>query len=444
MKRRKFVMNDFFNPYIFSRAVRPDEFIGRKNELRRLVSRIATGQSTAVVGQPHVGKTSILNYILDETTRVENFGDRFDNCVFSYLDAHMLRSVKAQATFWEYALAPLKQFIETNAGKNLEAAAAAFAVAEENQYQTFVIERMLNALENGNVRLILFIDEFDDLLSHPVLNSAEFYGGLRSLASRVPSFVLLIASRRDLSLLNSLTQEINPHSSPYFNVFTELHLGAFSTSSMNALMQLAGDNFTKNDRDFIRKISGGHPYLSQVAAAMLFDAHLEGKTDVMRYKVAGRSMYQQAKGHFLDTWRVWSNESRKAVTAVALSQIPKLVSGHRFSIQDLIEDLDDFSPELFALEGIGVVVQDDEGGWEITQDAFLWWLADEIRRSVRETEDFNSWLHAQELDGLFTKSERKKVGEAAKVVSSVLGKGATTLIESMAGAFGSALGSGLT
>ena len=39
-------------------------------------------------------------------------------------------------------------------------------------------------------------------------------------------FTLIIASRRSLDVLNHATQEINPHGSPYFNVFTEIRLGS--------------------------------------------------------------------------------------------------------------------------------------------------------------------------------------------------------------------------
>ena len=62
-------MPNRINPFIYSRSVQPDEFVGREPELRRLFSRLATGQSTAIIGLPHVGKSSLLNYVMDPARR---------------------------------------------------------------------------------------------------------------------------------------------------------------------------------------------------------------------------------------------------------------------------------------------------------------------------------------------------------------------------------------
>ena len=103
------------NPFIYSRPVQPDEFVGREPELRRLFSRLATGQSTAIIGLPHVGKSSLLNTVMDPGRRQALFGDEFDNDLFQILDAQMLRSVRSQTEFWAQALCALDDCI--NAGK---------------------------------------------------------------------------------------------------------------------------------------------------------------------------------------------------------------------------------------------------------------------------------------------------------------------------------------
>ena len=169
---------------------------------------------------------------------------------------------------------------------------------------------------------------------------------------------------------------------------------------------------------------------------MLWDAHEDGLEGEERYKVAGRYLYQQAKQHFSDTWNFWTNETRKAITAVALAQIPKLVGHRRFLVKELIDDLDDYGPELEALEIIGTITEGEEGEYVITQSSFLWWLADELLRNVRDEDEFKGWLRAQELDNLLTANEREKLGNAVRKVLEVAGRGATTLIDSFAKGFG--------
>lgn len=52
------------NPFFYGNPVSPDQFIGRRREVRRITGRIVNqGQSTAVVGEPRSGKTSLFLYL---------------------------------------------------------------------------------------------------------------------------------------------------------------------------------------------------------------------------------------------------------------------------------------------------------------------------------------------------------------------------------------------
>jgi hypothetical protein len=422
-------MNTQINPFIYSRAVMPHEFVGREKEVRRLLSRLSNDQSTAIIGLPHVGKTSLINYVMYSNIRQDSFGDVFQYDLLRVLDAQMLRSVRSQAEFWEQALKPL----EENLSKNIQVympLKEAYITAKENKFGTFVLEQLLTIFKENKVRLILFLDEFDDLLSHPpVLNSAEFYGSLRSLASRSLGLVLVLGSRRDLEQLNALTQEINPHGSPYFNVFTQITLATLPEDAFHELLDRGKDYFNTKDREYIRSVSGYHPLIVQAAAAKLWEANEEGLKDVRRYERAGRELYSDIKQNFSDTWRVWSDETRRVVTIVALTQIPKMLGQqHIFSLEDDLKKLSDYSGEIRTLEERGVLVH-SANGWTITQGAFLWWLTDELVRNVRDETDFKSWLQAQEMDGVLTMQQKNQLSKTTSVVLQYLSKGATTLIE---------------
>ncbi len=437
-------MNIAPNPFIYGRAITPAEFLGREKELRLLFGHLAKGQSTAIVSQPHMGKTSLLNYILDSKARQAAVGNHLDHTLFSFLDAQTLHGVKTQPSFWELALAPVAEWIKRNKSGAARPVAAPYETVQKNQFGMFVLEQLLSTLNASGLRLALLLDEFDDFLSHPVLNSAEFYGGLRSLASRSQSLALIIASRRDLVQLNQLTQAIKPHGSPYFNVFTEVRLEAWPEKALTQLLDRAGERFDKQDRRYIAYASGQHPFVAQAAAAKLWEADEEGLTGMARYRSAGRALYSETKLHFVDTWQSWTNETRKAVTAVALTQIPRLLTGHEFLVSELIEDLDDYGPELEMLEAAGLLAEGAKGEWRITQGAFLWWLADELRRNVRDDTEFKTWLLAQEMDGLLTSKERQKMSKAVQGTLGALGKGASTLIEAFAKGLGEAASKRLT
>jgi hypothetical protein len=417
------------NPFIYSRAVLPSEFVGRETEIKGLRSRLATGQSTAIIGLPHVGKTSLINYVSDPHIRKTRFGQEFDKDVFRVLDAHMLRAIKSQAEFWEYALSPLTEFLDDK--DHPQSRQANYQLVKQNNFGSFVLEQFFTYLKEQGIRFVLFLDEFDDLLSHPVLNSAEFYGSLRSLASRSLGLILVLGSRRDVEQLNSLTQQINPHGSPYFNVFTQITLKTMNDDAFNKIITQAGDHFNKEDIEYVKAVSGNHPLLMQAASAKLWEAEEQGFKGVIRYERAGRELYIEAKQNFSDTWRVWSSEVKRVITIVALSQIPKLMGKHAFAIDDDVKTLSDYSSELESLEDLGVLTQSDDR-WLITQGAFLWWLTDELKRNVRDETDFKTWLQAQELDGILTTKQKKQLSDKTSTVLGYLGKGATTLIEAFA------------
>ena len=432
--------------------------------MRRLLGRLATGQSAALIGQPHSGKTSFLNYVLDPRARRKIAGDKLDHCLFSYIDSQMLEHSFDQTAFWEQALRPLsyafappdtetassrpykqktvselvqeEKLIQRNGGlvKNYESAAIAkaYETAKKNHFGTFTLEQLFQVIGREGWQFVLLIDEFDALLTHPVLNKTEFYGGLRSLGSRCSGFAMVLASRHSLELLNQETQKINPHGSPYFNVFTELRLGPLPEVHANALINQAERRFGSLDRAFIAKASGLQPFLLQAAAGILWDLHIQGKRGIERYELAGDEMYRQTQAHFSDTWNTWSRAEQKVITFLALAQVNGMVGEHNFAWQRLIENITDYSAELRLLRDAGTIVKNGASSWKLTQEAFLWWWVDNLKTTLRDNSDFDRWLCAQELDGMLTKEECHQMDEAVQKVRGVLGDGASTLIESFA------------
>lgn len=64
--------------------------------------------------------------------------------------------------------------------------------------------------------------------------------------------------------------------------------------------------------------------------------------------------------------------------------------------------------------------------------AFLWWLADELVRTVRDEPSFEEWLRKQEWEGLLTRDEKQQLNKGVRAVVELLKDGAKTLIEAAA------------
>ena len=234
-------------PFHSGNPVSAVDFLDRRQAVRRIVGRLLRGESTAIVGEPRMGKTSLLLYLAAPETRADLYGEAVRAAAF-HLPGHpnpgqpvhpgpVLAAGVDAGQRAGGGFRPILPFVPPVSG-----------VPGQRLRQLHLGECFSNGCATSNRQLVLLIDEFDLLLNHPILNSAEFYGGLRTLASRSDgALALVIASRLPLTRLNQETQAFNPTGSPYFNIFSEIVLGDFPKDDVTALLRRAGDRFTPMD-----------------------------------------------------------------------------------------------------------------------------------------------------------------------------------------------------
>ncbi len=440
--------SDMINPFFYGTPIPSDLFVGREKELKRIVSRIRNrGQSSAVVGPTRSGKTSLLHYFEAPENGSALQGEATGHLLFSYLDAQGFDRDFTLARFWEQALRPLYHAaISPFPDSDL---ALAYKHCVENRFGVYSLGLVLAEMRREGWRLVLMLDEIDRLLHHPVLASAEFFGSLRSLASRGQgALALLIASRRSLAQLNEATQELNRTGSPYFNFLDEITLGPLTAAQVARLLEPASHRFTEQDYGFVVEVGGGHPYLLHVTASALWDAYYdeEGITPKERWRKAGQAAHDQAALAIADTWRLWPPATRKVFTGISLAHLSTLAEGgtlqdRSFDVESLILDLRNFGPERRSLQKQGLIAEDQRipGGFRVVPLVYLWWMAEEVIRIVRSDKPLAEWLRAQEWGELMTRSEKERLSGVLRSLGDVVKTGATSLIEAAAKGIGSNL-----
>ena len=412
------------NPFISGNPVSNENFINRRVEVSRVVGRILNhGQSSAIIGEPRSGKTSLLQYL--QTPEVSNalYGEQEKNLLFSYVDTLTLGRQFTPSGFWKYVLEP----VERAMGRELSPLKNSYLSCIKEDCGNFVLERLFGQLYLTGRRLVLLLDEFDAFLNNEIFHQSEFYGGLRSLASRSKGLVLIIASRQSLSNLNLGTQEFNRTGSPYFNFLDEIPLRPFSQKSVDILLALGQERFTKKDNGFIHRLAGGHPYFLQTAAFELWEAYENEdlKFPEERCEIMGENLYARAKQTLEDIWRLWTPVTKKAFGTVAFGEMPRLLAEKEFYIPNLLKKLPDYAPELKELKRRGFIKDDEEleSGYCVTAEVMLWFVADELLKALREDDSLGAWLHREEWDGVFTTGEKKQLTKAAKSVGWILRDG---------------------
>ena len=433
------------NPFSFGNPVRYDTFLGRKREMRKLVGRLVNGgQSTALIGEPRTGKTSLLNYIAEPDMQKNLYNEQAGKVHFAYFDAQILGDHFTQSDFWMHAFIVLKDAEVFEAGTPL---AEAFKECKKSGYSTFMLERLLARMHTQSLRLVLVIDEFDALLFHPILNRGEFFGGLRSLTSRYESLAIIIASRQSLTVLNEKTQELSRTGSPFFNIFEEVPIPPLDDNEISKLLGRAGKRFNQETRQHLITLAGGHPYLLQVAAHALWDAYEDGEKDATkRWKMTGDTLFRQSRTVLDDTWRYWSPEMKKVFTIVALDSMPALIGQKHFDLSKLSSSLNNFGSELRSLESRGFIHKDTNSnmvsGYMINAEVMLWWLADQLTLVLRNEDDLGAWLRQNQWDGMFTIGEQNQLVKAANGMGGFLKGGIETFIRAAAEGFGRSISGG--
>ncbi len=274
--------------------------------------------------------------------------------------------------------------------------------------------------------MVFLLDEFDAFLENDIFHQAEFYGGLRALASRSQGLVLVIASRRSLSALNTDTQNFNRTGSPYFNFMDEIFLRPFTRKASEALLALGGETFTKQDREFLLGLAGGHPYFLQSAASALWEAYQDEEIDAQeRQDIVRENLATRIEPTLEDIWRLWTPAMKKAFGIIALDEMPLLLGEKKFHIPNLLKSLGNYAPEIKTLKKRGFIKEEArlDSGYSVSADIMLSFVADKLLAALRENDEMTSWLQREEWDGMFTKGEKKQLLKAAKTLASFLKEG---------------------
>ncbi len=398
------------NPFVYGRPVRPARFLDRETGLRTIFNRLRNEESTAIVGEPHIGKSSLLLKLADEATQQYYLGDDAQKIVTCSMDMQPISSDYTPDDFWDEVLEPLRELSDD--------AAIAQRVEQvvQSGYERRSLVRLFNYLGQQGRLLVLLLDEFEHLLVHPNFQTAAFFALLRSLATRTGGLSLVPASRLSVAKMNErgLDQLSRPGvGSPFFNNFVEVKLRLFDDQTVALLLDRAGDALTDDDRRFIRRVAGRHPFLCQAMAAALVET-----TGEDRQARAAERFYEQVSFHFDDLWRSLDEHGRTTAMMLSLAELGSWALGQDFACTE-IEQVDAFGSESRKLIKRGLAEAVDEG-WEFDRDhlflwhgeqwtvgiqAFVWWIRDVAITETYKVPAYDQWLANEHYRSLLTQEQ---------------------------------------
>jgi class 3 adenylate cyclase len=206
------------NPYLNRVMIpHPGLFIGRRALARRIMGRLSGSrpQSLSIVGERRIGKSSLLNFLRSPTARAAGL-ESPETCLFVLVDLQQARALAP-----DRVLSLLFRELRSQSGMTIEGPEDAECM-----------RRVAECVAERGFRLVLLLDEFETVTRNAAIGP-DFYSSLRSLANSLPlSFVC--ASGRNLKDLCA-THAISD--SPFFNIFSIVHLGPLDQADAEALVR---------------------------------------------------------------------------------------------------------------------------------------------------------------------------------------------------------------
>lgn len=281
------------NPYLERVAIRDSaRFFGRRREISRIFSRLgaARPQSVSLVGERRIGKSSLLNVIMDPAVRGQYLPDH-SRYVFIKMDLQERTKITLPEFFREFLL--------------LITAATDFSDVISPDFDG--LRKAVSSLERKGRKIIILFDEFDAVTCNPHFGE-EFYSFLRSLANNY-DLAFITSSRLDLQELCHTSKIAD---SPFFNIFSTQNLGVFLPEEAAELIALPSGNAGLSLQAYsgdILKLSGYFPFFIQIACSVFFEFFQHGPATPDRQALSD-SFMEEVRPHFNYLWEHFTTDEK--------------------------------------------------------------------------------------------------------------------------------------
>lgn len=370
------------NPFIYGRHAPHTHFVGRREELDTCFNALVAPVcgSVAISGEPRMGKTSLLNAVVDFGTQ-ERWQRNEARSVFLYVDCQSI-SRFTPTRFWQRVLNLLLRTVSNDpAASTIDAVVQPMLALDDIDATHF--EAVLHLLHDHNITLMLLLDEFEWVIKRDVNNlpvTRNFLSGLRALINHsADALSLVIASQQPLNVL--CQGIITGEGSPFYNNFVFRRLHPLAPSEVGELLErrLTGTpvQFNAQDRQYIDQIAGTHPFLVQLACALIFNARSQGA--LVEYDEIGRRFEEEARHHFSQTWENSSHEERTVLLLIAWRWWSRRLGlNPQPDDRTFWELMRRYEREIISLVERGLITGEDSQPSPISS-VFAWWIVNTVR-----------------------------------------------------------------
>jgi len=375
------------NPFTYGNPIsEPGRFFGREREVDQVFSRLRNDEfeSSSIVGDRRIGKTSLLNYISHPEVRGK-FGLGGPEYAFVYADLQMVDSATTPTRLWQRLLRHLERHCQDAAVKE-----CVHKTAAAEPLDTFTLDELFEDLDDRGQHVVFLLDEFEQVTTNSNFGP-EFFYALRSLAIH-HKLALITSSRRELI---ELCHSDKIRSSPFFNIFANINVTLLLPAEAQRLLaeplRRTDFSFSPAEAQFLLDIAGPHPYFLQAACYFMFEGHVQRLGPEERMESVRAAFRAEAAPHLSDYWHNSDDYEKTALTAIALLEREGKGAGRSFRVHDLLELCTRSEQTITHLEKRGLVIT--TGGRSALFNSSLGgWIVTELRAALKEEQSYEDWL----------------------------------------------------
>jgi len=403
------------NPFTYGNPISdPARFFGREREIDQVFSRLRNveAESSSLVGERRVGKTSLLNYLAHTDVRRAHNMDPGKH-IFVYVDLQMVDKDTTPTRLWQRLLRQIARYCQDSDIKQVIE-----EVRQIDPIDNFALADLFDSVDEKGQHIVLLLDEFENVTENQNFG-ADFFYGMRSLA--IHHNLSLITSSR--SELIELCHSDAIRSSPFFNIFANINVRLFSEAEVRNLISqsLTGTSISFNDSeiDTIFNIAGHHPYFLQAACHFLFEAYIKNLNPGERLNFLVTEFREEAAPHLADYWHNSDDHEKIVLTALAALERRGKAGGRTFSLRQLQELYTRSDQTLSHLDKRSLLMS-QANAFTLFNSSFGDWIVGEITNTVSDQQSYEDWLKSNQ--GTMERLSAKARSEIGELLPSISGK----------------------
>lgn len=283
------------NPFLVGSAVSSEFFVGRSSVIEAIKNRVGHPdqlQSLSLVANRRMGKTSLLKYVQNNYTTI--FGSAHTYAVV-YIDTS-----DADAYTNTDVMTLLRESVEEQTGIGLWK-------GKDDGKLPELSKGFKKLAKMRQVRLVLLLDEWEGVMTHPEVDL--LLKALRSNGSQ--GHIGMITATQ--SGLFELCQQ-GKLTSNFYNIFIPCYLNNFTETEWESLVR---SYYARNGREphwrdvsLIGELAGGHPYLTQLAGSLVWQAEQQKRSEAQVRK----AFYNTAEEVIF--WNIWQHLNETQIQAI--------------------------------------------------------------------------------------------------------------------------------